>query len=159
MGDEDEKMVNELFAKENGQSIKRIIDDEEDDDEEEKPRFSKHLKVEKATDFMGGAEKDKKKESWQKSVGSLGGSAKGKLGLGIVVKKKSKPTDKPSTSTAKPSTSTENLSVSSAKPSTSTEKPTTSTEEATTSGPSTSQKPVNSALSLLGNYSDSSEDS
>merc|ERR1712226_182316 len=114
--DEDEKMVNELFAKENGQSIKRIIDDEEDDDEG-KARFSKQLKVEKATDFLAGAEKEKKKESWQKSVGSLGGSAKGKLGLGIVVKKKSKPTDKPSTSTAKSSTSTETPSVSTAKPS------------------------------------------
>lgn len=170
--DEDEKLVNELFAKENGQSIKRIIDDDENEDDE-KARFSKQLKVEKATDFLAGGEKDKKKESWQKSVGTLGGSSKGKMGLGIVVKKKSKPaekppastekpsasTEKPSTSTEKASTSTEKASTSTEKPTTSTEKPTASTEKPSTSGPSTSQKPPTNALSLLGNYSDSSEDS
>ena len=124
---EDEQFVRSIFGKD-GTVIKRIIDEDGDSDDEKRPK--KVQKVDKATDLLtGGNESNKKKESWEKSVGSLGssGSLK-KNSLGIVVKKKQETPSRTNTTTSGPSTST-----------------------------ASSATKTSSSLGLLGQYSDSDE--
>ena len=83
--------------------------------------------MEKATDILAETKKETKKESWEKSIGSMSSLKSQKNGLGIVVKKKTDASNsktQPGPSTAKPAPPSNN-------------------------GPS--------SLSLLGAYSDSSD--
>jgi hypothetical protein len=151
--DEDEAFVKSIFSKDggSGETVKRIVEDdgEDGDSSDEEYRRTKKIKVEKATDFLGGgdggAKKEKKKEAWEISVG--GTLSATKKGLGVLVKKKG----------MSAAVATVEKSVETAKKP---EEASTSGASLSTAGSSGSQPkplPAASALSLLGNYSDSSE--
>ena len=88
--EEDEEFVKQVFGKEGGVKIKRIIDNadgSDDDDDMQVLKKPKIAKVEQATDFLTESRSlVPKKEVWEKSVGTFN-MKKGAL----VVKKKSVP--------------------------------------------------------------------
>ena len=147
---EDEEFVKQVFGKEGGVKIKRILDQEDDDDEEEQV-VGKKLKLpngERATDVLTSSlsSTTTKKQAWEKSVGTLNL----KKGAALVVKKKSSTT-----------TNNEPKPASSTIPTTSTSAPTNSNTTVTAPKP---QIPVAGSsslgsLGLLGDYSDSDEGS
>ena len=134
--EEDEQFVRQVFGKDNGIKIKRIVDDGDDDDDEIDVPKPKLAKVEKATDILTASASSSAavKPVWEKSVGSLN------LKKGLLVVKKKAPEVKPSpVSTSAPSSSS-----------------------SASTGITTSSKPVSSGLlglGLLGSYSDSDENS
>ena len=141
---EDEEFVKQVFGKEGGVKIKRILDQEDDDDEEEQV-VGKKLKLpnsERATDVLTSSlsSTTTKKQAWEKSVGTLNL----KKGAALVVKKKSSTT-----------TNNEPKPASSTTPTTSTSAtPTVSKPQIPVAGSSSL-----GSLGLLGDYSDSDEGS
>lgn len=147
--EEDERETKEMLDR---VLVKRLRDSDSESDEE-KQRSSTKLKTsstDKPTDILApdnhtevqgntsGGVKKAKVESWERSVGTLGG--KGALGS-LVVRKK------PTAAVSKPSQAT-------------TSAPTSQTDSKTPVDPTTAPKPVatqngSSSLSLLGAYSDS----
>lgn len=119
---EDENFVKATFGKQGSSKIKRLQEDNEDssssEDEDKPARKVTKTVLEKPTDLLAKKEDDTKTKAWQKSIGTLS-ATKGKGGLGLLVKPKSKEVKKKS-------------------------------EE---------EKPSVNPLSLIGQYSDSSEDS
>lgn len=82
---EDEDFVRQVFGKEGGVKIKRLIDETEDDlASEVAVTMPKLPKIEKATDLLTSGPQPIKKAAWEKSVGTLN-LKKGSL---VVVKKK-----------------------------------------------------------------------
>jgi len=171
---EDEEFVKSIFGQhaEDGQegqqrvaSVKRILDEEGDEEEEEEKRRRriKKLKGEagKPTDILGQQKDLDKKESWQKSIGTLGVKKKGLFGVLVRKKgesvKKAESDDKSvsvkSESDVKPSTSAQPMSVKTEIPSTST------TTSATASTSTSSSAGPSSSLGLLGAYSGSESES
>ena len=136
--EEDEEFVRQVFGKDGGVKIKRIIDAGDDDDEVDvdvpKPKVAK---VEKATDILTGSASTStaaSKPVWEKSVGSLN------LKKGSLVIKKKAPEVKPALASASASSSS------------------------VTTGSTTSSKPTSASsgllgLGLLGSYSDSEDNS
>ena len=136
--EEDEQFVRQVFGKDNGVKIKRIVDDGDDDDDEIDVPKPKLAKVEKATDILTASASASSsaavKPVWEKSVGSLN------LKKGLLVIKKKAPEVKPSPVSTSASSSSSSAST----------------------GITTSSKPASSGLlglGLLGSYSDSDENS
>ena len=84
---QDEDYIRSVFGKTtNNQTIKRIIDEDDEGDSETTKGTSKQLKLDKPTDILSNTASEKnKKDSWEKSIGSLN-STKGLKG--ILFKKK-----------------------------------------------------------------------
>ena len=75
---EDDDFVKSVFGKDaaSGSKVKRIVEDDDGSSDEDKPR-TKLPKVEKATDILGNPIESKtSNNSWNKSIGSLGGGLK-----------------------------------------------------------------------------------
>jgi len=140
----DEEFIAAVFRKDavGGEKVKRILDSSSGSDEEEKLKSSKVQKVSNPTDHLVEKKQEKKKQVWEKSVGSLGGSSK----LGLLVKKKTdnKTTNPPIVKKVEEKEKEESkpVFVAPAAPSTS-----TSSSAPPAKGPS--------GLGLLGAYSDS----
>ena len=128
---EDEEFVKQVFGKEGGVKIKRILDDEEEF--LFKPKLPK---VDRATDLLASSSSStSKKQVWEKSVGTLNL----KKGVQLVVNKKQNDAKtKPTTSSTETSSSTE------AKPAL---------------APASKPLAGSLGLGLLGNYSDSDDNS
>lgn len=131
---EDEEFVKSVFGTTSeDKKIKRLMDD--DEEEISSKPIKKLPKVEKVTDYLApnNSSGEQRKETWQKSIGSLSGNKKG--GLGIIVRKKTK-----------------NDHVT-------TTKDTINKTQTSSSSKSNSEIASSSSLSLLGNYSDSDDSS
>ena len=131
----DDNYVKSVFGKDaSGSKVKRIVEDDDDSSDEDKPR-TKLPKVEKATDFLGNPIEPKtSNNSWNKSIGSLGGGLK----KNMLVKPKSSANKPPET---KPVADTK----------------TCGNQETNDKKESEPKKPVASSLGLIANYSDSDE--
>lgn len=151
---EDEEFVKQVFGKEGGVKIKRILDDDQDDDDEEVVPKPKLPKVDRATDLLAGSSSTVKKQVWEKSVGTLNL----KKGVQLVVKKKPAQNGAAETKSTPPSTETKATASS-----TETKPATSSTETKPTlalaSKPAVGSSSTSLGLGLLGDYSDSDDNS
>jgi len=82
----DEEYIAAVFRKDavGGERVKRILDSSSGSEGEEPGRTTKVLKTSNPTDHLVEKKEEKKKQVWDKSVGSLGSTSK----LGLIVKKK-----------------------------------------------------------------------
>ncbi|BFZ10734.1 hypothetical protein BsWGS_13773 [Bradybaena similaris] len=161
--EEEERLVQEIMRKGvSGQAIKRIQDDDSDDEVSAKKLRQERITGAKPTDILaeGPAEvKEKKKESWQCSVGSFSS----KTALSGLVKKKLVPKQSPaSTSQASLPVKSEAEEMIQVKDEVETEDRLTNgdSEQKPTVGLATDVKPSSSStgLGMLVQYSDSDLD-